>query len=87
MASITENELLDALTTAVRGSAPEHARTAQEMADGLNIYVGRVRRTLGKLQRAGRLAIHRVERTDLSGRPQVLPAYTILPPPKKKARG
>ena len=82
---ITESELLDALANAT-GEGPDDARTAQEMADDAGIPVARVRRALQQLARAGRLESHRVRRPDLSGRLQVLPAYTIRPAVKAKLR-
>lgn len=77
--TITQTELLDALAAACASDAPEDARTAQEMADELGLAVPRVRKALKALQRVGRLGMHTVRRTDLSGRPQSLPAYTIRP--------
>jgi predicted ArsR family transcriptional regulator len=75
---ITEAELFDALAAAT-GEGPDDARTAQEMADGAGISVPRVRRALQQLARAGRLESHRVRRADLSGRHQLVPAYTVRP--------
>lgn len=81
---VTEADLLDALAAASKGTAPSDARTAQEMADAAGITAPRVRKALRQLQAQGRLATHHVRRLDLSGRPQTLPGYTILP--VKKAR-
>lgn len=79
MERVTESDLLDALAAAASGDGPDDARTAQEMADDAGISVPRVRRALQQLARAGRLESHRVRRPDLSGRVQLLPAYTIRP--------
>ena len=72
---ITEAELLDALATA--GAEPSDAKTVQELADDAGLSQPRVRKALRLLHRAGRLGIHRVQRADLSGRVQLVPAYTI----------
>jgi DNA-binding IclR family transcriptional regulator len=74
---MTEAELLEAL--ALASTAPEDARTVAEMAEASGISKDRVRQALGTLQRRGRLVVHRVRRLDISGHPQLVPAYTIRP--------
>jgi hypothetical protein len=74
---ITEAELLEALATA--STAPEDARTAQEMAEAAGIDVRRVWKALKALQAQGRLVTHRVARPALGGRTMLVPGYTIAP--------
>lgn len=74
---ITESELLDALASA--SNTPADARSVHELVAATGLSEKRIRTALKILQRAGRLGVHRVTRTDLCGRPQQVPAYTILP--------
>lgn len=76
---VTESELLDALAKAAGGSAPEDARTMQELADAAGCSRRKVQDTLRMFQTQGRLRVHRVRRTRLDGVVQPVPAYTILP--------
>ena len=82
--SITEGELIAALAEAARGSAPEDARTIQELATEYGMPLKRVRAALHALNVAGRLAVHRVTRAALDGRQASVPAYTILPAKAKR---
>ena len=77
--TITENELLDALAKAASGSAPENARTVQELASTAGVSTAKVLRTLKTFQAQGRLAVHRVPRARMDGVVQPVPAYSILP--------
>lgn len=86
--AITEGELLDALTTATRGAAPDDALTVREMAEATGASTKRVQQTLQRLQREGRLTIHHVERIRIDGLRTLVPAYTIAPlkkPTRKRA--
>ena len=80
--TITYAEILDALQQA--GTAPADAMTMTELADATGFCRGKVRQDLGKLQREGRLLVHRVRRQKLDGNTQVVPAYTIAPKGKKR---
>lgn len=80
--SVNEAELLDALAKAAAGSAPEDARTVQELAAAAGVSKGKVADTLRLFQAQGRLGIHRVPRARLDGQVQPVPAYTILPAKK-----
>lgn len=82
---VTEADLLEALVTA--STAPEDARTVQELMAETGLSKFRVRAALIALKAAGRLRAHQVTREALDGRQRVAPAYTILPKarPKKKA--
>jgi hypothetical protein len=82
--TITHAELLDALATA--STAPEDAQTVGEICAATGIPIRRVRDGLRALQAAGRLGVHSVMRPDLGGRMQRVPAYTIHPATKPKAR-
>lgn len=84
MASITEGELLEALTAAVRGAAPKDAKTVQEIADSSGVGYKRARRALALLKQQGRLVVHWIHRESLDGRQILVAGYTINPPSKKK---
>jgi hypothetical protein len=85
LVSISEAELLDALAAATKGSAPEHARTATELAAEHGIALKRMRTALSALKAQGRLQIHTVSREALDGRLSRIAGYTITP--AKKGHG
>jgi DNA-binding IclR family transcriptional regulator len=78
---ITTADLLDALAEASKGSAPEDARTVQQMADEHGIPNSTVARALRTLAAQGRVMSHRVPHVGIDGRHTTVPAYTILPVP------
>jgi len=78
--AISAAEILDALASAAKGSAPSEAKTVRELQDVMGgIHHQRVRDALHILAAQGRLGVHRVTRTALDGRSSSVPAYTILP--------
>jgi len=83
---ITESELLEALASA--STAPDDARTVQEMVAATGYGEDKIRRALKVFHASGRLVPHRVRRVAIDGRNGIVSAYTILPPPKvaKRAR-
>jgi hypothetical protein len=83
--AISESELLDALAAATREDAPEHARTANELAAESGICIKRVRAALAVVKAQGRLNIYTVSREALDGRLSRVAGYTITP--AKKGRG
>ena len=84
MIQITQAELLEAIADASRGTAPTEARTVAELVEETGRGVAAIRRALQGLARQGRLGVHRVQRTDITGRPATLPAYTVTPAKRKK---
>jgi hypothetical protein len=81
---VTEADLLDALATA--STAPEDARTAQELATSHGVVLSRVQKALRALHVQGRLQCHHKQTVYMDGRRGRVPAYTILPAPKAKRR-
>lgn len=79
--SITEADLLDALATA--STAPEDARTVQQMAAEMGLSAWRVQSCLRALHAQGRLVMYKVPHVGIDGRRGKVPAYTIRP----KAKG
>lgn len=77
--TISENELLDALATMGQHHAPPHAQTAGELRAALGIGKTALNKRLAQLKAEGRLVSWRATRVDVTGRPQCVPAYTILP--------
>lgn len=80
---ITENELLQALAASMP-DAPADAMTARELSAAKDVSRHQVDKLLGRLAMQNRLGVHKVQRTDRTGRVKMEPAYTILPRPKKK---
>ena len=83
MIRVTENELLAALADA-RPDAPPDAMTSGEIAKHLGLQRTAVKQRLQRLHREGRLVIWKTRRVDMSGREQVVPAYTIKSEKKRK---
>lgn len=79
--SISETELLEALSQGQRPAPPE-ARTATELAQALGLSRTAIKRRLNALHAAGRLNVWWTERPDTVGRSQRIPAYTIKPAQK-----
>ena len=79
---ITQSDLLEALRTA--NAAPAEARTVAELVALTGWDKGRVREAIGKLAMQNRIIVHQVTRRSIDGRNMSSPAYTILPPPKRK---
>lgn len=87
--TISEAELLDALQTArrARGDGPSGALTAIELGVAMSCGIRAVTNTLRRFHAAGRLVVHRVERTRIDGQRCVVPAYSLAgakPTPKKR---
>lgn len=74
---VTESDLLDALASAFTSTAPEDARTVQQMATETGWAVWQVQKALRALHAAGRLACYRVPYVGIDGRRGKIPAYTI----------
>lgn len=83
---ITESDLLDALSLATNGDGPEDARTLNELITEKKIPRDRMLDALKALRSAGRLTVHRVMRETIDGRRTPVPAYTIAPKLKAKAK-
>lgn len=81
--TITKNELLEALFTATQ-SAPKEARTVKQLCELTGWGAARVQDAIGRLAMQNRVAVHRIRMPGIDGRNISRPAYTILPPPKKK---
>lgn len=79
---ITENELVQALTTA--NAAPEEARTVGELATLTGWGRAKVAEAIGRLAMQDRIGVHRKKAPGIDGRNISRPAYTILPPPQKR---
>jgi hypothetical protein len=86
MARVTEQELLAALAEAIKGTAPEDARTVHQLAAAAGVPTSRIVKTLNALNAEGRVRAHRVPHVAIDGRHTTVPAYTILPPPKAARR-
>ena len=82
--AITEQELIAALSAAIKSDAPEDARTVAQLAAASGVPASRVVKTLNALHAEGRVVPHRVPHVAIDGRHCTVPAYTILPPPKGK---
>jgi prolyl-tRNA editing enzyme YbaK/EbsC (Cys-tRNA(Pro) deacylase) len=82
--TVTESELIDALSAAINSQAPEDARTVHQLARASGVPESRVVKTLRALHEEGRVIAHRVPYTALDGRKTTVPAYTILPAKKAK---
>jgi DNA-binding transcriptional ArsR family regulator len=84
--TITHADILDALAAAT--AAPEGAATVIELAEASGMSIRSVRAALAKLAQKGQLITHRVERPRIDGQRGLVPAYTLLAPPKvtKKRR-
>jgi hypothetical protein len=76
---ITQAELLEALASAVKGTAPEDAKTVQQLAAETNMAVWQVQKALRALHAQKRLQCYRVPFVGIDGRHGKVPAYTILP--------
>lgn len=76
--TITEAELLEALTLS-RSDAPEHARTAAEIAKAAGVSRDVVNERIRALSEKGCVAVHTVYRINSAGRRAAIPAYTIKP--------
>jgi predicted ATP-grasp superfamily ATP-dependent carboligase len=81
---ITQQELLEAIADASRGTAPKDARTVAELVEDTGCSVRAVRVALQKIAAARRLVAHRVQRQDISGRSVQVPAYTVTPAKRKR---
>lgn len=81
---ITESEILDALQSAQRGTGPEDARTVVELAAETKLTRKAVNVAMRRLDAEDRLTVHQVLRRGFDGRMRPVPAYTILPPVKRK---
>jgi len=77
--TITESELLDALAASQHSTAPEDARTVEQLRVVTGWGDGKMRRMLKQIQAEGRLTVHQVTRPGLDGRMYARPAYTITP--------
>ena len=77
--SITEAELIDALSSAMRSDAPEDARTVRQLADLAGVPESRIAKILRTLNAQGRVTPHRVPHVGVDGRRMTVPAYTIRP--------
>lgn len=84
--TITESEILDAISKAAAGSTPKHAKTVDEISRATNVSKMKVRDAIGRLAMQNRVEVHMVRRLDISLRPTSRPAYTILPAQKKGAK-
>jgi hypothetical protein len=73
---ITTDDLLDALRAALCGPGGD-GHTVQELCEACNCGSTKVRAELSKMHRAGRLAVIRVRRPDMTGRMQSIPAYRM----------
>jgi hypothetical protein len=80
---ITKNELLEALFTATQ-DAPKEARTVKQLAEITGWGVARVQDAIGRLAMQDRIEVHRLKMPGIDGRNISRPAYTILPPKKKR---
>lgn len=77
--SITQAELLDALTVAAQGSEPEDARTVSDLVAEFGMDARRVRAALAVFKASGRLTVHSITREAIDGRKSRLTAFTIRP--------
>ena len=77
---ITESELFAAIAAAAPGTAPEEAKTAQEIARDTGTALSTTRHALRCLFQQGRLQSYRVRRGGMDGRLALVPAYTVSPP-------
>lgn len=84
VASITQDEILEALASAFTSDAPEGAKTVQELAIEMKKGIGVVRRSLQMFQQAGRLRAYRVKRAAIDGVLRPTTAYVIVPERKRK---
>jgi hypothetical protein len=78
--TITESDVLAAIVAV--SEAPEDARTMVEIAAASGWSRGKVRQDMEKLNREGRVLVHRVVRRKLDGGTQIVPAYTLAPSKK-----
>lgn len=83
---VTQDDLLDALRSALGKHSDGEGSTAVEMAATLGVTAAMVRKALHIFKAEGRLVAVSVLRLDLSGRQQRLPGYRIKPKPKRSAR-
>lgn len=79
--SVTESELLEALTSAQR--AGPDGQTATELAEATGVGRRRVLDALRAFQKEGRLQVRQAHRLGINGRAQPVPVYTILPKKKR----
>lgn len=79
---ITQAEILEEIIGA--SEAPDDAMTMIEIAEAAKCSRGKVRQHLERLNRAGRLLVHRVVRRKMDGVCQIVPAYTLAPKRGKK---
>jgi len=79
--SVTENELLEALSRAQR--ADPDGQTVTEMVEATGVGRRKVLDALRVIQKEGRLQVRQAHRLGINGRAQPVPVYTILP---KKAK-
>lgn len=84
--SVTEADLLAALTQAGPKSAPAHAMTAAELRVRLGLNRTTLKRRLNELKAEGRLEVWQTLRPDVTGRMAGVPAYTITPKPAAKQK-
>ena len=79
---MTSEEMLAALAEVLAAQPdPEGYYTAIELADMLGVGNVAAQRRLRVAQKAGRLAVVRVNRPSIDGRMMHVPAYRILPAP------
>ena len=83
LVKITEQELFEALAAAGRGTSPDEAKTANELAEESGITHKAARSALMALKKQGRLVIHTVTREALDGRACRIAGYTITPAKKR----
>lgn len=81
---ITETELIEALSVAMKASGPTEAMTVAELQAATRLGEKRLRRALHALKRDQRLVVHQVVRETLDNRPCVVSAYTIRAAPRKR---
>ena len=82
--AITEAEILDALAIAIKGDAPNDAKTTREMCQETGLKPARVVKALHAFESEGRLVVHQVLRRSLDGKMKPCAAYTIAPKKGKK---
>ena len=80
---VTENELLDSIAAALP-TAPKNALTCKELCEATGVSRHYVTKFLGSLAMQDRLGVHRAVRRNVAGYSKGEPAYTILPPKKRK---
>jgi response regulator of citrate/malate metabolism len=86
--NISETELLDAIreATTQASARPDGALTITEMADATGLCRDTIRKRIRPVVISGRMECIPITTPDMTGRPQRVPGYRLIAPPKKKGK-